>query len=294
MQSYTLGRLTLARQACGRAMSTTVPLVSTVHGDPSSSTTPLIMAHGLFGQKQNFRTIAKNINEKTGATVHCVDLRNHGDSPHATGMTYEELSTDLIQYIRKIQEKSGVKKVHVLGHSMGGKTAMRLALRPDGQELIDRLIIEDASPRGNKTHDSGFIGYIRALKKLDLHRPRKNLLDDLAPGIPDLPLRQFFLTNLQKSKDDPSKMEWKCNLDALEHYVRDILGEGLTGSDGTFSGDTLFLRGELSDFFTDKDEPLVRNLFPKVRFETIPNARHWVHSDQPRAFVESVCNFLQH
>ncbi|PAV87415.1 hypothetical protein WR25_14220 [Diploscapter pachys] len=270
-----------------------VPLASTVYGDPAIDIEmpPLVIAHGLFGQKQNWNSVGKAIQRRLGNTVHCVDMRNHGSSPRAATMTYTDMASDLAEYIRKIRSETGFRKVHLLGHSMGGKAVMRLAIDPNGGQLIERLIVEDVSPKGYSTSHVKFRDYIKAMRQVDMKSTRKQILEQLEPAVPELAVRQFLITNLQPKSDDPSTFEWRCNVDVIDQYVDEVLG--FTVPVGSFRGPTLFLYGETSGYVPDSDRPLIRCMFPQVKFEAIPKAGHWVHAEQPAPFIDTVCRFFE-
>lgn len=166
---------------------------------------------------------------------------------------------------------------------------MRLAVDPYGGSLINKLIVEDVSPKGYSPSSIRFRDYIAAMRRLDMRLSRQEILKALEPSIPELPVRQFLLTNLQV-KDDGS-FEWKCNIDVIDDHVDDVLGFSIPS--GAFRGPTLFLYGGNSNYVPDDHRPTIRCFFPQVQFEAISNAGHWVHADQPAAFVDAVSRFLK-
>uniref|UniRef100_A0A1I7XPN7 sn-1-specific diacylglycerol lipase ABHD11 n=1 Tax=Heterorhabditis bacteriophora TaxID=37862 RepID=A0A1I7XPN7_HETBA len=260
-----------------RNVSSCIPvsLSSNIFGDLSNyrARPPIVICHGLFGQKQNWNSVAKAMQRRLGSVVYSVDLRNHGSSPWTSTMTYEDMAADVALFIENIRKTTGFNKINLLGHSMGGKVAMRLAVDPIGSGLIDKLIIEDVSQ------------YIKAMKMMDMNLSRKEILEALKPVVPELSVRQFLVTNLESS-DVPGMLKWKCNLEVIDQYIDSILG--FTVPVGSFRGLCLFVSGEVSGYVPDSDKPMIRCLFPQVKFEAIPKAGHWIHAEQPTAFIESI------
>ncbi|CAB3407193.1 unnamed protein product [Caenorhabditis bovis] len=267
-----------------------VPLASLNFTSPEfQNGTPLVIVHGLFGQKQNWNSVGKALHRKLEAPIYAVDARNHGSSPHVDSMTYTEMAEDLVMFIDGIREKLRIEKVNLLGHSMGGKIVMRMAIDSKWSDRIQKLIVEDVSPKGYSRRHVEFRKLIKAMRDVDLRRSRKEILVDLEEIIPDLAMRQFILTNLQSSSEK-GVFEWKCNIDAIDNHVEDILGYTLPT--GSFRGPTLFLHGEVSGYVTEDHKPDIRCLFPRVEFDAIPGAGHWVHAEKPQLFIDSVARFL--
>lgn len=269
----------------------TVPLAFNTYGDPAKdrASPPLVILHGLFGQKTNWNSVGKALQRKLGGIIYCVDMRNHGSSPKVATMTYEDMAADVAEFIRSRKHESGCDKMHLLGHSMGGKAAMRLAVDESSTELLDKLIIEDVSPKGYSPNNAPFRQYIQAMYAMDLTKPRKEILDGLEPAIPNLAIRQFILTNLQR-KDDGT-FEWKCNIEAIEQHVDDILGFHIP--ENTYHGPTLFLHGANSEYVPQSHHSHIRSIFPNSQFVAVPGAGHWVHADSPGPFIDAVVNYLK-
>ncbi|KAJ1350139.1 hypothetical protein KIN20_005860 [Parelaphostrongylus tenuis] len=271
-----------------------VELAFTRYGDPDkdNSRPPLVICHGLFGQKENWHSVAKALQQRLACTVYTLDLRNHGNSPWSDVMNYENMSADVVKFMESISKQFDVPKFHLLGHSMGGRAAMRLAIEPSWQHLIDRLIIEDVSP---KTYDKdfethvGFRKYIHAMTAMDLRKSRRELLKEFETIIPDLAVRQFLLKNLVPS-EVPNEFRWQCNLEGINKNLEFILRYTLPP--GSFNGPTLFCYGEKSDYVKVSDLDYIRSIFPNVSIEGVANAGHWVHVEQPTAFIETICRFL--
>lgn len=240
----------------------------------------LVFLHGLFGSGRNWRSFARQLADRF--TCLLVDLRGHGASPHAPPYDYATFAADVVHLL----EREGIARAHLLGHSMGGKTAMTLALtRP---QLVERLVVVDIAPVPY-AHDHR--GLIRALLSLDLSavRSRRDADVALAPAVPDPQLRAFLLQNLAI---DDRGARWRIDLPGLERampalvdFPRELYGR-------RFEGPTLFVRGGRSDYVRDEHLPVIRRLFPAARVETVPAAGHWPHAERPRELLELVRAFL--
>lgn len=269
-----------------------VPLTYTSYSSPEHDrNSPLIIVHGLFGQKQNWNSVGKALHKKLEAPIYAVDVRNHGASPHTETMTYTEMAEDLVEFIDKVKEETKKKRVNLLGHSMGGKIVMRMAIDSKWSDRIEKLIVEDVSPKGYSRRHVEFRELIKTMRKVNLRRTRKEILTDLESAIPDLSMRQFILTNLQPSSKNKDEMEWKVNMDTIDSHVEELLGYSLPV--GSYRGPTLFLHGAKSGYVPDSHKPDIKFLFPQVQFDAIPDAGHWVHADKPQLFIESVYKFLK-
>ncbi|HET6567594.1 MAG TPA: alpha/beta fold hydrolase [Rhodothermales bacterium] len=242
---------------------------------------PLIVLHGLLGSGGNWHTLSSRWFGQHFA-VYAVDQRNHGRSPHSPESDYEAMVSDLLEFMGD----HGLASAHVLGHSMGGKTAMHLAL--SHPERVDRLVVADMAPRAYPpSHDVIF----DALQSIDLSKygSRQEIERTLAQKIPDVGTRQFLMKNLTHEAESGG-YAWQLNLEAIYNGY-DRLNEPVT-SDKTFDKPALFIRGERSDYVRDSDIPGIKWLFPEAEFVTIPKAGHWVHADAPEAFASAVLQFL--
>ena len=238
--------------------------------------TPLLIAHGLFGSARNWGVLAKRF--AADRPVVAVDMRNHGDSFWADSQTYADLSDDLARVIDEIGGQADV-----LGHSMGGKSAMMLALSKP--ELVRNLIIADIAP---VTYPAAPSEEVAAMKAVDLSAiTRRSDADlQLQRYIADPSVRAFLLQSIAMG-DQP---RWKLNLDVLDDAYGDI--RAFPEVEGQFGGRTLFITGALSNYVQPKDEALIRQHFPDVDIKPLENAGHWLHAEQPRAFEETVNLFL--
>lgn len=241
---------------------------------------PLLILHGLFGTLDNWQTLAKSWAEDY--LVYLIDLRNHGRSPHVDSLNYPAMAEDLSEFM----EQNWIHKAHVLGHSMGGKVAMELALTyPD---LVDKLIVVDIAPRPYAPgHDDVFAALFAVdLQKLESRQEAEAILEKY---LDEWGVRQFLLKNLSRTKE--GAYEWKMNLPVIHRDYARIL-ESPTESD-PFEGPTLFIRGEKSRYVKDEDMLRIQELFPRSTLNTVPDTGHWVHADQPEVLKKLVVDFLQ-
>lgn len=237
----------------------------------------LLIVHGLFGSARNWGVIARRMSRDRDVIV--VDLRNHGESPHLGSHSYFDMARDLAEVI----EAHG-RQIDVVGHSMGGKAAMVLALAR--ADLVNRLIVADIAPVG---YDHDQSPHIAAMRNLDLTGLTSRAEADrrLAASLDDPALRAFFLQSLDLKANPP---RWRLNLDVLETEMAGIVGWPET--EGRFDGPTLFLSGADSNYVLPDYRPKIRGLFPVARFAKLPGAGHWLHADKPREFEETMRVFL--
>ena len=239
---------------------------------------PLVVLHGLFGQAKNWATIAKGLAD--GRRVIAADLRNHGASPWAEEMTYPSIAADVAGLIDRLPEG----RAELLGHSMGGKAAMVLALtRP---ELVDRLIVADIAPVAYS--GGSLVGFVDAMLAVDPSRyaSRKEVEQALKRAVQDPGIRQFLLSNLTRGAQG---FRWTLNLRAIRAAMDTLTG--WPDVDGRFDGQTLFLAGERSDYLTEAARPAIDRHFPDARIERVP-AGHWIHAEAPQATLAALRGFL--
>ncbi len=242
---------------------------------------PLVILHGLLGMSDNWKTLSKEWAKYF--PVYVLDLRNHGRSPHHKDFDYFLMSKDLHTFL----DHHAIDKCNLLGHSMGGKVAMLFSILTG--ERVNKLIVADIEPKKyNESH-----GYIfRAMKELPLKNigSRKEADEWIQKFIPSYSVRQFILKNLKRAKENYS---WRPNLEAILKSYQEILGFPNV-EDRFFSGETLFVKGGLSDYIDPfKFDKQVSPLFPKATLKTIENAGHWLHAESPRAFKEIVIDFIE-
>ena len=242
-------------------------------GDEKSP--PVMIVHGLYGSGRNWGVIAKRLSDQF--FVITVDLRNHGDSPWLDTHNYHVMADDLVEVINSLNIKP-----NVIGHSMGGKAAMVLALkRPN---LVRNLIIADIAPVKYEHDQSQFI---EAMQKVDLSKVEKRSDATLALSkfVEDKSLQNFFTQSL-----DIKAKRWKLNLKVLRSEMSEILSFPKIESE--FSGHSLFLKGEKSDYIKSEHRKLIKSLFTKARFPTFKEAGHWLHAEKPREFESAARLFF--
>jgi esterase len=251
-------------------------LASTVHGTPTDRP-PLVIAHGLFGSGRNWGAVARRLAE--ARQVVAVDMRNHGDSPRSADHGYEAMAGDLSATIAGLGGRADL-----LGHSMGGKAAMVLALSEPAR--VRRLVVADMAP---VAYEHNQLRYVRAMQAVDLAAVRRRAEADaaLAASVPEPGLRAFLLQSLAVG---PAGAAWKLNLAALDDQMPRIMA--FPEISGRFDGPTLFLTGATSDYVRPEHLPRIRQLFPAARHLEIVGAGHWLHADAPDRFAAAVADFL--
>ncbi len=254
-------------------------MLATIHHPASGPITapPLLIAHGLFGSARNWGVIARRLADCRD--VIAVDMRNHGESPRFETQSYPDMAADLAKVIAHIGGP-----VDLLGHSMGGKAAMQLALTQG--HVLRRLIVADIAPVAY-THDQS--RNVEAMQAIDLHHISNRSEADtrLAAQISDPALRAFFLQSLDLRT---APATWKLNLAVLKNQMDLIIGWPET--EGRFDGPTLFLTGANSHYVLPDYRPKIQTLFPKSRFAKLAGAGHWLHAEKPRAFEDTARLFL--
>nr|QRD81034.1 lipolytic protein [uncultured bacterium] len=242
---------------------------------------PLLILHGLLGSSDNWHTLASKA-FAPHFRVFTLDLRGHGRSPHARPIDYPTMAADVLAFM----DAHEIDRAHVLGHSMGGKVAMELALT--APERVDRLVVVDIAPRAYEPRHRVILDALQAIDPAR-YDSRRAIDEALAAHVPEAPIRQFLLKNLQYDPDT-RRYTWQMDLEGLIRYY-DRINEAI--ADGRqFTGPVLFVKGEHSDYITEADLPAIRRLFPAARLVTIPGAGHWVHADAPEAFAREVLAFL--
>lgn len=244
------------------------------HGTPTDKP-KLLIAHGLYGSGRNWSVIAKRLADER--EVVAVDMRNHGYSPWTETHSHGDLAGDLAEVI----EAQGAP-MDVVGHSMGGKAAMMLALTH--AEKVNRLVVADIAPVGYSHTQAHFITAMRSVALANVTR-RSDAQEQLAVAGVDALLQSFFTQSL-----DVENQRWRLNLDTLEREMPHILA--FPEVDAQFDGPTLFLTGATSDYVKPEHRDRIKALFPRARFAKIPGAGHWLHAEKPREFEETVRAFL--
>lgn len=241
---------------------------------------PLLLVHGLFGSSRNWTRIARSLSPSR--RVHALDLPNHGESPWTESTDYPSMAKALGDYL----DEAGLERVDLIGHSMGGKVAMALALTQP--ERLSRLIVADIAP---VTYDHANLSYVRTMQGLDLAGTTRRAEADraLADRIPDPGVRGFLLQNLVQGE---TGFRWRINLETLGASMAAIHGFPEALLTASWDGPTLFLTGASSDYVQAKDRDRIRDLFPSAAFEEVADAGHWLHAENPAGFLTAVEAFL--
>ena len=239
----------------------------------------LLILHGMFGHGGNWRSVASRLADRF--QIHLPDLRNHGASPHSADMNYPSMAEDIAAFC----ERLGVSEVHVIGHSMGGKVAMWFAL--NYPLLVKTLIVVEMAPA---RYPYRFKRIFRALREIPLAqlKARQEADSFMAKWLDDRTLRQFLLQNLSKDQDG---YRWRVNLDYLEQAMPLLASFPESEAVAPFTGATLFIAGEHSDYLAEPYRYDIARLFPHSRLVTLRQASHWPHVEQAENFLQSVSFF---
>ncbi|MBT0607678.1 alpha/beta fold hydrolase [Aequorivita echinoideorum] len=242
---------------------------------------PFVILHGFLGMSDNWKTLGNRFSEENDFQVHLLDQRNHGRSFHSDEFSYEVMAEDLRIYC----EEHNLQNIILLGHSMGGKTAMQFAV--SYPQMVSKLIIADIGPKAYPPHHQDIL---KALSMLDFNKieSRGDAEDILSEYIKNEGTKLFVLKNLYRK--NKNEFALRLNLPVLSSKIGAV-GEALP-ENSVFSGDTLFLGGEKSGYIEPMDEILIKKHFPKAQIETIPNAGHWLHAENPDDFYAACIKFL--
>jgi len=241
---------------------------------------PFIILHGFLGMGDNWKTLGNQFSED-GYEVHLIDQRNHGRSFHNEAMSYKLMAEDVKAYC----DAKGLNDIVLLGHSMGGKTAMQFAIQYPG--IVSKLLVADIAPKEYPQHHQDIL---KALATLDFTEIKSRGAAEkvLSEYIKDLGTRQFLLKNLYWKEKE--QLALRMNLPVLAEKI-DEIGKALP-IDAIFKGETLFLRGSKSGYIEDMDAILIKKQFPNSEIKTVSKAGHWLHAENPSEFYEIVKNFL--
>lgn len=249
----------------------------------SDTGAPVLVLHGLFGSLSNWGWHCKQLAEDFA--VYGVDLRNHGDSPHSAQHDYQLMAED----VRDLIERLGLKSCCIVGHSMGGKVGMQLALSyPD---LVEKLVVVDIAPVAYPEDADGHLNVLAAMDAVDLERIKSRTEAEvtLEDAIPEEATRKFVLTNLVRGKE--GRFEWRLNKESLrENYAN--LRAALTPGEA-FTKPTLFVKGSLSPYIEAEHEAKIKELFPAASVKIVMEAGHWLHAEQPQALQILLKKFLK-
>ena len=241
----------------------------------------IIILHGLFGMGENWNSVALNLSNH-GFSIHLVDQRNHGKSFWNDKISYKIMSNDLLEYFNYYKIKNAI----LIGHSMGGKTAMKFALEFPSKVL--KLIVVDITPKKyNQSHKE----IIDGLLKINLNKVNSRIEFDnqLLKFIPEIGIRQFLMKNLYRFSEN--KFALRFNIKTISNKINNYYDEIL--SDNKYLKETIFIKGELSNYIKLKDLKDIKKFFPIAKIEVVPNSGHWIHSEKKDYFLNLVLNFLK-
>ncbi len=240
---------------------------------------PVILLHGLFGSASNLGVVAKAL--AASFTVYTVDLRNHGKSPHNVHMNYAIMAADVLQ----LMDDQALASAHLLGHSMGGKTAMQIAL--SYPQRVSKLVVVDIAPIPYAHGHTNVIEGLTAVAETSI-QSRQQADEILAQHVDDAGVRSFLLKSLTRTPQ--GHYVWQLNLEGIKANYDEVA----KGNSGTpFTGNTLFVKGGTSDYLLLEHKAAVMALFPKAQLKVIANAGHWPHAEQPELFNKLVLQFLE-
>ncbi len=241
----------------------------------------IILIHGLFGSLENLNMVAKIL-----ANEYCVtsiDVRNHGSSFHQAGMNYSDLAQDVITLLNNLS----IESCHILGHSMGGKIAMQIALC--NSQRVNKLIVVDIAPVEYPAHHLAIIKGLQAIDFTQVNT-RKDADNQLAKYVVDSGVRQFLLRNI--TLDGQNQFQFKCNINNIEQGYQQIM-QGMGSSlEQKFNGNTLFIKGGNSDYILPEHQNIIVTIFPNAKAKIIQGAGHWLHAEKTVAFNKIVIDFL--
>lgn len=256
---------------------------------------PIVIVHGLYGSSDNWLTVAKKL--ASGYRVFSLDLRNHGHSPNSDIHDFEAMTNDLAEFF----DEHRIEKAILIGHSMGGKTAMSFAA--DYPERIEKLIVVDIAPKDYflLNDDSQYYlhnNILRAMIELDLDKveTRKQVEQFLLERIDSHQVVQFLLKNLHRKKET-HQFEWRVNVrvlyDNLDEIIKGVNARWFDDRIPITNYPVLFIKGANSNYILPEDYPSIKRIYPEAEIVEIPNAGHWLHAEQPQLFMEAVWNFIR-
>jgi esterase len=242
---------------------------------------PLFILHGLFGSSDNWQTLGKQF--AGSFTVFLIDLRNHGRSPHSSLFNYSVMSDD----IAELMQDEGIERTALLGHSMGGKTAMHFAVQHSG--MAERIIVADI---GTKEYPATNQHVIDAVEQVNLAEitSRQQASEKLKTLLADEGTIQFLLKNLYWT--EAGKLDWRFNLEAISQNIH-FIGEATPVPAAPLTLPALFLAGGNSSYIVRGDMEEIQLIFPHSSLEVIPEAGHWIHAEQPALFFDAVMRFMK-
>ena len=245
-----------------------------------SSQPSIVILHGLLGSSRNWAGMLKLL--APDYDCHALDLRNHGDSPHADSMVYADQATDVVAYL----DSAGIDRCILIGHSMGGKVAM--AVSASAPTRVSHLVVVDIAPKAYAPRWQAEFAAMRALELASM-RSRAEAESALEPAVPDWAFRKFLLSNIVRRPE--GGFAWKVNLPLHEASLPEIFAHSLAENE-RYEGPSLFIGGEHSDYVTDEDMTAIKHHFPFADRLTVEGAGHNVHFEKPEAFVQALTAFV--
>ncbi|KAF9460331.1 alpha/beta-hydrolase [Collybia nuda] len=253
----------------------------------------LVILHGLFGSKRNFTTLSRAFMKELNIPVYALDLRNQGTSPHVEPMTYSYMAMDVLHFLNT----HSLTNITLLGHSMGGKAAMAVALHPSletsNSGILSNLIVADVAP--TRAQLSGeFKQYVKAMKEIEQRKlkTKKEVLEVLQTYEKDSQLCAFLMTNLEPMTAAKPYAKFRVPLDTLGDAITEIGSFPYAPGERTWSGPTMFIKGSKSAYINRHNMPDIEAFFPTAALETL-DAGHWVHGDRPAEFKQLVVDFIK-
>lgn len=278
-----------APRLCQKTLILLMPV--SMHFRESGNGRPMIILHGLFGSSDNWLTISRRL--ESDFRIFLPDLRNHGQSPHTQSHSYEDMTADLELFF----ENHHPGKAILLGHSMGGKLAMKFAA--EHPERIEHLIVADIAPKSYSAEDNEEDQelLLNLMDNLDLSSftSRKEIDESLSKEIKNISLRQFLIKNIHRNKE--GNFSWKINVPVLKKYLplimRDVRADFFAGYKPLNKYHVTFIRGLKSNYIRDEDISGIKSIYPQSQIIDIPGAGHWLHSEKPDEFVRAVLSAVQ-
>ncbi|SPO37449.1 related to Abhydrolase domain-containing protein C22H12.03 [Pseudozyma flocculosa] len=260
---------------------------------------PIVVCHGLFGSKQNWRSLGRAMASRFGVDVYALDLRNHGTSPHIDGLDYRDMAADVGRFLAE----KGLDNVVLIGHSMGGKVVMSAVLDAEIGKRVSKLISVDMSPRRGPLSKE-FEQYMEGMVEIEEAKcETRSAADELLQKIePDLGVRQFLLTNLTRNPPDSASWSWRIPVRTMQKHISSIgdfpydapgsTDEGGSGDARAWDGDVLFVKGAKSKYINRRNVPTNRAHFPNSKM-VVMDTGHWCQAEKPNEFVQVVEDFIK-
>mmetsp|Transcript_10149 Transcript_10149/g.42578 ORF Transcript_10149/g.42578 Transcript_10149/m.42578 type:complete len:314 (-) Transcript_10149:881-1822(-) len=286
----------LSMMDLARTSSSSVPLqylkFSAKEEKGESEFPPVIVLHGLMASSGTYKSLLRRSDFAPKRDVYALDLRNHGSSPHHENTNYQSLVSD----VKHFMDENGLEQACLIGHSLGGKIAMIMAL--EAEERVSELVVIDIAPQFYQAppeEDRPTIVALRAMAKTNpvAYQSREDVQNALQQfGVDSQRLRNFLMTNLVPDPKNPGHFRWRVNIRAIAEGLPDLLSFPEYDQSQKFVGKSLFIRGMLSENVTNQHQLEIRRLFPTARIVSVDNAGHWVQADAPETFVSAVNKFL--